>query len=63
MDEWIIYSDTPDATYAYLVRLGRPRYVLELEVGADGTWQGRDIWALDTVTVEDVERLMREVGM
>jgi len=62
MDEWIIYGDSSDPARAYLVRQERPRFVLELEVGEDGTWRACEIWALDTVTAGDVEALMRDVS-
>jgi hypothetical protein len=34
-----------------------------MELGEDGAWRGSEIWAIDTVTAEDVETLLREVGM
>ena len=63
MDEWIIYGDSPDSARAYLVRQERPRFVIEVELGEDGSWRGSEIWAIDMVSADDGERLMREAGV
>ncbi len=58
-----IFCGSPDSRQAYLVSTSRPWFVVELELGIDELWQGCGIWAIDTVSAEDVERLMREVGI
>ena len=62
MENWTFYGSS-DSGPAYFVSTKRPRFVLELELGSDGLWRGAGIWAIDTVSVEDVEQLMREVGI
>ena len=62
MDDWI-FCGSPDSRQAYLVSTSRPRFVLEMELDEDGSWHGTEIWAIDTVSADDVERLLSEMGI
>ena len=62
MDDWIFYASS-DSGPAYFVSTSRPRFVVELELDEDGSWRGREIWGIDTVSADDVERLLCELGM
>ncbi len=61
VDSWRI-GDSPDLGRTYILRVERPRFVVETVAGDDGSWQAGEIRAIEMMAAEDVDRLMSEAG-